>query len=366
MADGGEQGRAHAVGLRERADLAGGVGEVAVLERGVELRGDDPEEPPAGRLEVVAVEGEHAAGSHGHVGRGPAGDDAIPRDRLVAVHELHALQAERLAGAAHERVHGALAAEHGSGDGRQQLGLGDRAAGEAGAAGGLVDDPADEQCDDHVEHEREQVQRLVDGDRVERVDEEVVERESGEHGGEQGGPDPADERDEHHEQLVREHVARDRVVGARGREQPGEQRAAAEREQPAEDPAPHAERAAPDARQPEAPARGRVRDDVHVDVAGLADHRGADAGPGRGGGEAAAAADAEHELRGVGGARELDERARDVVADDLVVAAAERVDERALAGERLGAAGAEAVLTGDVHGHQLAAGGAGRDPGAAP
>ena len=39
------------------------------------------------------------------------------------------------------------------------------------------------------------------------LDEEVVEGESRHHGGEQRRPDAADERHEHDEQLVREHVA---------------------------------------------------------------------------------------------------------------------------------------------------------------
>ncbi len=81
--------------------------------------------------------------------------------------------------------------------------------------------------------------------------------------------------------------------------------------------------------------------------------------------EAAAAAHADDELRRVDRAREVDERARDVVADDLVVGAAERLDERALRRERARRRRAQAVLARHVHREQLAAGRAGGDAGAA-
>ena len=59
----------------------------------------------------------------------------------------------------------------------------------------------------------------------------------------------------------------------------------------------------------------------------------------------------------------VQQRARDVVADDLVVGAAEALDQLPLRGQ-VGRAGAgQAVGAGDVHGEQVAAGGAGGDPG---
>ncbi len=106
-------------------------------------------------------------------------------------------------------------------------------------------------------------------------------------------------------------------------------------------------------------------DDVHVDVARLADHGRADARARQRRAEAPAAAHADDELRRVDGPGEVHERARDVVADDLVVRAAQRLDERALRGEGTGCGRAQAVLARDVHGEQLAARRARGDAGAA-
>ena len=52
---------------------------------------------------------------------------------------------------------------------------------------------------------------------------------------------------------------------------------------------------------------------------------------------------------------------RDVVADDRVVAAAERLGQQPLRGKRGDARPGEPVAAGDVHGQQIAAGGAGGD-----
>ena len=95
---------------------------------------------------------------------------------------------------------------------------------DARAPGGLVDDVAHEQRVRDVEHEREELPRVADGERVQRLDEEEVQRESRQHRREQRGPDAADERDDDDEQLVGEHVARDRRLGAERHEQPAEQR----------------------------------------------------------------------------------------------------------------------------------------------
>ena len=108
-----------------------------------------------------------------------------------------------------------------------------------------------------------------------------------------------------------------------------------------------------------------VGDDVDVEVgAGLAGDGRADAGaedvlPGL------AAAGAEHDLGGVDAARELQQRGRDVVADDVVEGAAEVLDEGALDGQLLGRGGGQPVAAGDVDGEDLAAGALGGHPGGA-
>ena len=76
--------------------------------------------------------------------------------------------------------------------------------------------------------------------------------------------------------------------------------------------------------------------------------------------EPAAAGGAEDELGGVLGAGEVEQGGGDVVADDLVVGAAEGFDEGALPGQggRVGAG--QAVAAGDVHGEQVGAACCGR------
>ena len=81
-----------------------------------------------------------------------------------------------------------------------------------------------------VEHERERVQRVGDGDGEERLDEEEVEGQPRQDGGEQRGPDAADERDDDDEQLVGEHVGGDRLLAADAEEEPGQQRPDDERD----------------------------------------------------------------------------------------------------------------------------------------
>ncbi len=107
-------------------------------------------------------------------------------------------------------------------------------------------------------------------------------------------------------------------------------------------------------------------DHVDVDVAGELDRGLADAAPaGQRAADPAAAAGAEHQLGGVGRAGEVQQRNRDVVADDGVVTAAEALDELPLRGERARVGVGEAVGPGDVDGQQRAAAGAVRDPGGA-
>ena len=129
MADRGEQRAAHPVGLGERAGLARRLGEVGVLERRLELRDDHVEQAPVGGLQVAAVQLEVARGASSPTG---SADDAAVGHRLavggehraVGVEQPHAGHPERLARAADQRRHGALAAQHAAGDRREQLRLG--------------------------------------------------------------------------------------------------------------------------------------------------------------------------------------------------------------------------------------------------
>ena len=78
------------------------------------------------------------------------------------------------------------------------------------------------------------------------------------------------------------------------------------------------------------------------------------------------AARADDELGRIDRPRELDEGARHVVADDLVVGAGEGLDQRALRRERAGGRRAQAVLARDVHREHLTAGRPRRDARATP
>ncbi len=71
----------------------------------------------------------------------------------------------------------------------------------------------------------------------------------------------------------------------------------------------------------------------------------------------------EHQLGGVLGPGEAEQRLGHVVADDLVVGAAERLDQPPLLGQRGRVRAGQPVGPGDVHGQQVAAGGPGGDPG---
>lgn len=106
-------------------------------------------------------------------------------------------------------------------------------------------------------------------------------------------------------------------------------------------------------------------DQVHVDRPGFDGGGGSHPGCEQLG-DPAAAADPQDELGGVDAAGEVQQRGRDVGADDLVVGATEAFDEDALAGQVLGAGPAgQAVVAGHVDCLQVGAFGSGGDPGGA-
>ncbi len=106
-------------------------------------------------------------------------------------------------------------------------------------------------------------------------------------------------------------------------------------------------------------------DDVDVDVARLAQHGGADSRTRQGGRPPAPAADPEYQLGGIERPGELDQCARNVAADHLVIAATQLLHQSSLSGQRAGARAAQAILRGDVDRHQIAASGPGGDTRAA-
>ena len=118
-------------------------------------------------------------------------------------------------------------------------------------------------------------------------------------------------------------------------------------------------------RQAAAAAHPGVGHDVNVDVAGAADGSHAGPGPGEQGGQPGPAARAEHQLGGVLRPGEGEQRVGDIVADHLVVGAAERLGEPALRGQFRRVGAGQPVGPGDMHGEQVAARGAGGDPGRA-
>ena len=179
---------------------------------------------------------------------------------------------------------------------------------------------------------------------------------------EQGGREPADQSDHDHRDQEHQHVAGQVEVAAQAGQEHGQHRQQRRGQHvPGHLPAQRDRAARP--RQAPAPAHLRVGDDVHVDVAGAADGPGADAGAGEHGGQPRPAAGPEHELGRVLGPGEGQQGLGDVVADDLVVGAAHRLDQPPLRGQRGRIGAGQAVGLGDVHGQQVAARGPGGDPG---
>ena len=220
MAHRGQQCGAHLVGLGEDTGLARGLGELEVLESRSELGDDHVQEAAFRGIQLAAVQLERRP--RRVLGADPEPDHAAVRHRLavrredgpIGREEANPGHAERLARAADEGGDGALAAQHAAGDGGQQLRLGGCPLRHAGAACGLIDDVAHEDRDDHVQHERERMQRVGDRHGEQRLDEQEVEGEPRKHGREQRRPDAADQRDDDDEQLVGEDVRGDRLLAA--------------------------------------------------------------------------------------------------------------------------------------------------------
>ncbi len=115
---------------------------------------------------------------------------------------------------------------------------------------------------------------LGNPNRVQRADEEEVEEERGAESGDQGWPDSAHQRHDDNEELIGEHIARDRIRAPQKDEWPGDQRQPDDRQQKADHPPSQRQRPA-DCRQSTL-ARLSMRHDVHVDVAGQSNYAGPD------------------------------------------------------------------------------------------
>ena len=149
----------------------------------------------------------------------------------------HAGHAERLTQSRDQSIERILAAEHAAGDVGQGLGFGHRPGCDSRSPGRLIDDDTHQYRDDHEDHEGKQVQRVGDGDPIERIHEEEVQDQARSHGSDEGGPDATDECDHDDEQLECQHVARHRFIAAERAENPGQQRQSCGDQQEADHPA---------------------------------------------------------------------------------------------------------------------------------
>ena len=219
-------------------------------------------------------------------------------------------------------------------------------------------EPAHRHGDGEEDDEREDVLALADRERVQRRDEVPVDEEKAADGRGQRRPETADRGHQHDEQQEEEHHGRQPDLVAEGSEDPVSRSgpATASRESD-EDAASRQRGRAPGARHDERLLRpaARMADDVDVDPdPRLADHP-PDDGAARQALPARAAARAHDDLRDVQRTRRFEQRLADVAADDLVVRAAELVQQLALALEQRRRGRGQPVLRDHVHADEITA-----------
>ncbi len=224
-----------------------------------------------------------------------------------------------------------------------------------GAAGREVDHRGDRHRYGHEDRDGHDVLGVGDGERVDGRGEVPVQEQRSDRRRGQRGEESAEQGRRHRQGQVQQHVVGQADFGGDTAQQPGEQQRSADSGQPAPDDPGPAEPCAPVHGESASLARLVVGDEVDVEVgAGLPGDRRADAGP-----EdvlpALAAGDAEDDLGGVDAAREVQQRGRYVLADDMVEGAAQVLDEGALLGEFPRGGRGEAVAAGDVDRQHLAA-----------
>ncbi len=271
----------------------------------------------------------------------------------LALQQGDGLHAEGLPDPFQERFEAGLAAQHAAREEGQDLGLGAQSGGLLGASRGEVDHGGHGHGDPDEDRDGDDVLGVGDRQPVQRGRVVVVQQERSDGRRHQRGSQPAEQRRRHRQRQEQQHVVGEPEVD-RVQQEREPHRAHHADQPPGDDPAPP---------EPRAPGHGQsaplgdlfVGDDVDVQVGpGLAGDRGAhprpeDVLPGL------AARGAEDDLRGVDPAREVEQRGRDVVADDVVESAAEVLGEGALEGEFLRGCGGQAVAAGDVDGQHLAA-----------
>ena len=254
-----------------------------------------------------------------------------------------------------------------AGEVTERGGFGAGPGGLLGAAGREVHDDGDGGGDAHEDQQGEDVLRIADGQGAHRRGGEVVHQQAAPERGEDRRPEPADQRHGDGSGELDQHGRGDVLVRVQGEQQLQQGR---QEQRPGRSPT--ATRTRPRsrcrrrARRPGRRAGAETMMDV--DVAGAADHPGADAAAEKAAeqaGEPSAAGDADDDLGGVDAAGEVQQRGGRVLAGHDVVAAAQVLDQPALGFQRLRRLAGHTVRGADVDRQQVAAVDPVEDPGAA-
>ncbi len=367
VADGGEQRGADAVALGQFPGPVGlGLQPPAVQDDGG-LGRERGQDAAVGGGQHATGDREHhvVAGRHDHVGvlrprhGGHRADAAGAGPRRLVVLPLQqgrGLHDEGLAHAFQQRLQAGLAALDAAGEEGQGGRLGAQPGRLVGTACREADHGGHGDGDAHEDAEGDDVLRRGDGEGPHRGREVPVDEQRPHDGGGERGPHAAQQRRRDGEREEQQHVVGQAHGGQGGAQQQGQQDRAEHAGQPSgHDPGP-AQRRAPRGGQAAALAHLVVGDEVDVQVGtGFAGHGGAHAGaehvlP------ALAPGHAEHDLGGVHPARELQQGGGDVVADHVVEAAAQILDEGALDGQFAGRGGGQPVAAGHVEREDLPSG----------
>ncbi len=375
MADGGEQRGPDPVALGEPAGLLGLAHQTLTVEDDGGLGGERAEHPavlggqhPAGQREGQVVADRHVdVGVVGPAHRGgPHRPGAGPRLHVAAaLQQGDGLHREGLADPLQQRVQGGLAAQHAAGEEGEDLRLGAQPGGLVGAAGREVHHGGDRDRHREEDHDGDQVLRVLHGPGVGGRGEPVVQQHAADGGGGQRGSQPAEQGGGHRQEEEEQDVVGEAGGVLHGAEHHREQEGPDDADEPAPDDPGPAEPGPSGDGQAAALGDLLVGDDVDVEVGarlagdGRADPGPVDVLPGL------AAAGAQHDLGGVDAPGELQEGRGYVVADDMVEAAAQVLDQGALDRQLLRGGGGQAVAAGDVDGEDLAAGALGGHPGGA-
>ncbi len=333
---------------------------------------------PGERLEHVEVVGpEVGAAEHEHVvagqrhreigGFGPfghrrphAGDDDPAGTRRGGQHpdRLRPERGLHLGDELRQRIrHG----HEGAAERRQGLGLGPCMRRLHRAARRGRDEHADHPADEQEDHEREEVLTLGDRELVEGWGEEPVgEQEAGDRADE-GRNETTERGDDHDQKQEHEQIARERQDIAELGEDQRHERRAAERERPGQRASTPRHGEDPlwssPSRRIVSPARrslvGRCRDHVDVDVARGPDHVGDHRSPDQVR-PARLLTRTEHDLGGVLGVGEPNQRRGRIGAGDLAVLAAELVEQPSLVVQLAALRSAQPVGRPNMHTDELA------------